>query len=106
MTKIELLKHKLIAKNQFNSDKEQELTKKEQQLKVWEEALIERENTLKTNEKNLKIMYESYRDDINYIEQIMEDIKVKTEKINIVESLFGDLNEIDINELKGLLELI
>ena len=51
-------------------------------------------------------MYESYRDDINYMEQIMEDIKIKTEKINIVESLLGDLNEIDINELKGLLELI
>ena len=106
MTKIELLKRKLIAKNQFNSDKEQELIKKEQQLKVWEEALTERENTLKTNEKNLNIMYESYRDDVNYMEQIMEDIMVKTEKINIVESLLGDLNEIDINELKGLLELI
>ena len=33
MTKIELLKHKLIAKNQFNSDKEQELTKKRTTIK-------------------------------------------------------------------------
>lgn len=99
MTKIELLKHKLIAKNQFNSDKEQE-------LKAWEKTLIKREDTLKTNEKNLNIMYKSYLDDVTYMEKLMEDIIVKTEKINIVESLLGDLNEIDIDELKGLLGLI